>query len=92
MRAVPPLSPLLSFVRRLVASALQMPTGAVYGFGLKCGRAFALALPRVVVFRYGMAPARAWGYLHRLGMAAHGHVKALRRKAALEINRSKVFV
>jgi hypothetical protein len=92
MRAVPPLSPLLSFVRRLVASALQMPTGAVYGFGLQCGRAFALALPRVVVFRYGMAPARAWGYLHRLGMAAHGHVKALRRKAALEINRSKVFV
>ena len=41
-------------------------------------------------FRCGMAPARAWGYLHHLGMAAYGHVKALRRKGALEIHRSNV--
>ena len=50
MRAVFPLSPLLFFVHRLVASALQMPTSAAYGFGLQCGRAFALALPRVLFF------------------------------------------
>jgi hypothetical protein len=39
-----------------------------------------------------MAPARAWGYLHHLGMAAYGHVKALRRKGALEIHRSNAFL
>ena len=92
MRAVFPLSPLLFFVRRLVASALQMPTGAAYGSGLQCGRAFALALAGGFVFRCGMASARAWGYSYHLGMVAHGHVKALRRKVALEIHRSKVFV
>ena len=92
MRAVSPLSPLLFFVRRLVASALQMPTGAAYGFGLKCGRAFALALTGVFVFRCGMSPARAWGYLYHVGMTAQGHVNALRQKLALEIHRSKLFL
>ena len=43
-------------------------------------------------FRFGMAQARAWGYLYNLGMAAYGHVKALRRKVALEIHQPKVFV
>ena len=87
-----PLSPLLFFVRRLVASALQMPTSAAFGFSLQCGRAFALALAGVFVFRCGMALVRAGGYLYHLGMAAHGHVKALRRKVALEIRGSKVIV
>jgi hypothetical protein len=49
-----------------------------------------LCLAVVFVFRCGMAPARACGYFYPLGMAAHGHVKALRRKVALEIRRSKV--
>jgi hypothetical protein len=49
-----------------------------------------LCLAVVFVFRCGMAPARACGYFYPLGMAAHGHVKALRRKVALEIRRWKV--
>ena len=77
MRAVFPLSPPLLFVRRLVASALQMPTGTACSLGLQCGRTFALALAGCFVFRCGMAPASAWGYLYSLGMAGYGNVTAL---------------
>ena len=57
-RCFPPFPFIVLCVRRLVASALQMPTGAACGVGLKRGRAFASALAAAGVFVLGVGAAR----------------------------------